>query len=224
MLMEATGASEQGFTGMSMLTKETLAQTGSGGLGVRVNPGRDVMVFDDKLEPVRPGSGVIGRLARGGNVPLGYYKDPKKTAETFVEVAGRRWSIPGDLATVEADGSICLLGRGSTCINSGGEKIFPEEIEGVLKSHAAVFDAIVVGVPDERWGSRVAAVVQARSGHVPTLEDLAAHCREHLAGYKIPRELHLVDQVRRSPSGKPDYPWAQELARTRADDGKISPP
>jgi acyl-CoA synthetase (AMP-forming)/AMP-acid ligase II len=125
-----------------------------------------------------------------------------------------RWSIPGDFATVEADGTIRLLGRGSVCINSGGEKTFPEEIEGVLKSHPAVSDAIVVGVPDERWGNRVAAVVQARSGQQPTLDELAAYCRTHLAGYKIPRELHLVDQIRRAPSGKPDYRWAQEVART----------
>jgi acyl-CoA synthetase (AMP-forming)/AMP-acid ligase II len=219
--MEATGASEQGFTGMSLVTQESLAQPTSGGLAVRVKPGRDVVVFDDEFEPVRPGSGVIGRLARGGNVPVGYYKDPKKSAETFVDVGGRRWSIPGDFATVEADGMIRLLGRGSVCINSGGEKIFPEEVEGVLKSHAAVFDAVVVGVPDERWGSRVAAVVQARSGHRPTLEELAAHCRGHLAGYKIPRELHLVDEVRRSPSGKPDYPWAQEIARAREGESPL---
>ena len=212
MLMEATGASEQGFTGISMLSKDSLEPPSIGGLSVRVTPGRDVVVFDDAFAPVVPGSGVIGRLARGGNVPLGYYKDPKKSAETFVEVGGHRWSVTGDLATVEADGTVRLLGRGSTCINSGGEKIFPEEIEGVLKSHAAVFDAVVVGVPDERWGNRVAAIVQPRSGHRPTLEELAAYCRTHLAGYKIPRELHLVDQVRRSPSGKPDYRWAQELA------------
>ena len=212
MLMDATGASEQGFTGMSMVTKESLTQAGTRVGGLRVNPGRDVTVFDEQLQRVTPGSGVAGKLARGGNVPLGYYKDPQKSAETFVEAEGQRWSIPGDYAVVEADGSITILGRGSVCINSGGEKIFPEEVEGALKSHPAVFDALIVGVPDERWGSRVAAVVQPRPGQHPALDALAAHCRSHIAGYKVPRELHLVDEIRRSPSGKPDYPWAQELA------------
>jgi acyl-CoA synthetase (AMP-forming)/AMP-acid ligase II len=212
-LIDTTGASEQGFTGMSQVTRDS-AQAGAEKPGLRIRPGRDVAVFDEDLRPVKPGSGVIGKLARGGNVPLGYYKDPAKTAETFVEVDGRRWSIPGDFATVEEDGSIVMLGRGSVSINSGGEKIFPEEVESALKSHEAVFDALVVGVPDERWGSRVAAVVQPREGRRPQLEELAAHCRKHLAGYKVPRELHLVDELKRSPSGKPDYPWAQRLARS----------
>jgi len=214
MLMDATGSSEQGFTGMSMVSKESLAHDTTKTRGVHVNPGRDVAVFDEALRRVEPGSGVIGKLARGGNVPLGYYKDPQKTAETFVEAEGKRWAIPGDYATIETDGTIMLLGRGSVSINSGGEKIFPEEVEGALKSHPAVFDALVVGVPDERWGSRVAAVVHLRQGQRPTLNDLAEHCRTHIAGYKIPRELHVVDEIRRSPSGKPDYPWAQELARS----------
>jgi 3-oxocholest-4-en-26-oate---CoA ligase len=214
MLLDATGSSEQGFTGMSTVTKDSLAQTETSGRGVHVNPGRDVAVFDEHGARVTPGANVVGRLARGGNVPLGYYKDARKTAETFVEIEGRRWAIPGDYAMVEADGTITVLGRGSVSINSGGEKIFPEEVEGALKSHPAVFDALVVGVPDDRWGSRVAAVVQPRPGQRPTLADLAAHCRTHIASYKIPRELHVVEQLRRSPSGKPDYPWAQELARS----------
>ena len=214
MLMDATGSSEQGFTGMSMVTKETLSQPDGQARGVRINPGRDVTVFDEHFRRVAPGSGVIGKLARGGNVPLGYYKDAQKSAETFVEIDGRRWAIPGDYATVDEDGTVVVLGRGSVSINSGGEKIFPEEVEAVLKSHPAVFDALVVGVPDERWGSRVAAVVQLRAGGQLTLDDVAAHCRQHLAGYKIPRELHLVEAVRRSPSGKPDFPWAQEVARS----------
>ena len=212
MLMDAVGSSEQGFTGMSMVSKESLTQPDTGRRGVRINPGRDVAVFDENFQRVAPGSGVVGKLARGGNVPLGYYKDPQKTAETFVEIEGRRWAIPGDYAIVEADGTIIVLGRGSVSINSGGEKIFPEEVEGALKSHPAVFDALVVGVPDERWGSRVTAVVQPRAGQRPTLAELAEHCRSHIAAYKIPRELHLVEQIRRSPSGKPDYPWAQETA------------
>ncbi len=212
MLLDAVGSSEQGFTGMSMVTKESVADAEPRTRGVHINPGRDVAVFDEHWRPVAPGSGAVGRLARGGNVPLGYYKDPQKTAETFVVVDGRRWAVPGDYATVEADGSITVLGRGSVSINSGGEKIFPEEVEAALKSHPAVFDALVVGVPDERWGSRVAAIVQLRAGHQVTLADVATHCRKHLAGYKVPREMHVVAQVRRSPSGKPDYPWAQQLA------------
>jgi acyl-CoA synthetase (AMP-forming)/AMP-acid ligase II len=213
-LIEATGSSEQGSTGMITITKDSLTHAGARQRGVRSKPGKDVMVFDENMKPVVPGSGVVGKLARGGNIPLGYYKDPQKTAETFVDIDGQRWAIPGDYATVEADGTIVMLGRGSVCINSGGEKIYPEEVEGALKSHPAVFDALVVGVPDERWGSRVAAVVQPRPGQRPTLDELTAHCRTHIAGYKIPRELHLVDQVVRAPSGKPDYPWAQQTALT----------
>jgi acyl-CoA synthetase (AMP-forming)/AMP-acid ligase II len=163
---------------------------------------------------IEPGRDVLGRLARGGNIPIGYYKDPKKTAETFVTGAdGNRYVVPGDIARVEADGAITLLGRGSGCINSGGEKIFPEEVEAALKAHPAVFDAVVVGVPDARWGQAVAAVVEPRPEHEPpTLEQLDAHCRERLAGYKVPRRLHLVDTVQRSPSGKPDYRWAAGIA------------
>jgi 3-oxocholest-4-en-26-oate---CoA ligase len=166
---------------------------------------------------VAPGSGVIGRLARGGNIPLGYYKDDAKTAATFLIAAdGRRYSVPGDFATVEADGRITLLGRGSVCINTGGEKVFPEEVESVLKAHADVFDAIVVGAPDDRWGQRVTALVQVRDGHTLDSDDLDRHARAHLAGYKLPRLIVPVDQVLRSPSGKPDYPWALALAADEA--------
>ena len=155
---------------------------------------------------------MIGRVARSGHIPLGYLGDPVKTAETFVEVDGTRYVIPGDLARVEADGSVTLLGRGSQSINSGGEKVFPEEVEAAVKSHPAVYDALVVGVPDDRWGQRVAAVVQPRTGMAPTLESVQAHCRTKIAGYKVPRELHVVGLVERSPSGKPDYPWAERVA------------
>jgi acyl-CoA synthetase (AMP-forming)/AMP-acid ligase II len=177
-----------------------------------VNAARDTVVLDDDLRPLEPGTGVVGRLARKGNVPLEYYKDPKKTAETFVTSPdGIRYVMPGDAATLEADGSITLLGRGSGCINSGGEKIFPEEVESAVKSHPEIYDAIVVGVPDERWGSRVAAVAQARGETRPSLEEIQKHCRGHIAGYKVPRELHWVDHVERSPSGKPDYRWAKSV-------------
>jgi fatty-acyl-CoA synthase len=170
-------------------------------------------VLDDDLRPVEPGSGVVGKMARRGNIPVGYYKDEAKTAATFVTDAdGVRWAVPGDHATVDDDGIITLLGRGSGCINSGGEKIYPEEVEAALKSHPDVFDTLVVGLPDERFTERVAAVVQPRPGREPTLEQLAEHCRLHVAGYKVPRQLTLVDAISRTPSGKADYAWARKAA------------
>jgi acyl-CoA synthetase (AMP-forming)/AMP-acid ligase II len=169
--------------------------------------GRDTtMVVDDDLNPIRPGSGRIGRLATTGRAPLGYYQDAAKSARAFVEIDGRRWTLPGDMATVDADGSIRLLGRGSQSINTGGEKVYPEEVEAVLRDHPRVADAVVVGTPDARFGERVAAVVAPTTPEQPpTLDELQAHCRDRLAGYKVPRALHLVDVVDRSPAGKPDY-------------------
>jgi acyl-CoA synthetase (AMP-forming)/AMP-acid ligase II len=211
MIIDAIGSSETGSNGMRMVAK---GDTQNKGGGPTVQAARDAVVLDEDLNEIEPGSGKQGRLARRGNVPVAYYKDEQKSAETFVVGAnGSRYALAGDMAILEADGTITLLGRGSQCINSGGEKIFPEEVEAALKAHPAVFDAIVVGVPDERWGQRVAAVIQARGGAAPTLEDLAAHCRGYVAGYKVPRELHLVAEVVRSPSGKPDYPWATKVAR-----------
>jgi acyl-CoA synthetase (AMP-forming)/AMP-acid ligase II len=169
-------------------------------------------VLDDDLRPVEPGSGVMGRLARRGHVPLGYYNDEEKTRQSFAEIDGVRYAIPGDMATVEASGMITVFGRGSVSINSGGEKIFPEEVEEAVKSHPGVLDAVIVGVPDERWGERVAALVQARGGAAPTLEELDSHCRASIAGYKVPRVLHIVEEVVRQPSGKPDYQWARATA------------
>ncbi|MDB4969531.1 MAG: AMP-binding protein [Myxococcales bacterium] len=180
-------------------------------------------VLDEALAPIAAGSGAIGKLARRGRIPLGYYNDPAKTAATFVVVDGRRWVVPGDLATVEADGAITVLGRGAVCINSGGEKIFPEEVEEALKAHPSVEDAVVVGVPDERWGERVAALVRARDGACPTLAQLDAHCRALVAGYKVPRELYVVTELQRHPSGKPDYRWAKsEALAQRAAEPKVT--
>jgi len=170
-------------------------------------------VLGEDLKPITPGSGVIGKLARRGHLPVGYYKDPEKTAATFVTVDGVRWVIPGDLATIKEDGRITVFGRGAVCINTGGEKVFPEEVEAALKAHPDVADAVVVGVPDEKWGQRVAAVVQPRPGADVTLAVLEAHCRTKVAGYKVPRQLALVDVMVRHPSGKPDYRWAAETAR-----------
>ncbi len=167
-------------------------------------------VLDDDLH--QAAVGVVGKLARKGWIPLGYYKDPVKSAATFPEVDGVRWSVPGDHARLEEDGTITVLGRGSVSINTGGEKVYPEEVEGALKAHDEVFDAVVVGVPDERWGERVVAVVQPRGDAHPTLEALEAHARSHIAGYKVPRAIVEVDQIVRSPSGKPDYRWAKATA------------
>jgi acyl-CoA synthetase (AMP-forming)/AMP-acid ligase II len=176
----------------------------------RFKMGPENTVLTDELTPAPVG--VVGKLARSGNIPIGYYRDPEKTAATFPEVHGVRWSIPGDHARLEADGSITVLGRGSVSINTGGEKVYPEEVEGALKSHPDVFDAIVVGVPDDRWGERVVAVVQPREGVRPTLDELDAHVRTRIAGYKVPRDVVFVDTVERSPSGKPDYRWAKQTA------------
>ncbi len=206
-ITEAIGSTETGFAGLSFVTAGA-AQRG----GPTVTPGPDTVVLDDAGGLAGPG--LVGRLARGGHVPLGYYKDPAKTAAMFAEVDGKRYAVPGDLARVEADGTITLLGRGNTCVNSGGEKIFPEEVEGALKSHADVFDALVIGVPDERLGQRVAALVQPREGRTVDLAALAAHVRGQIAGYKVPRSFWLVDFIGRAPSGKPDYGWARQYAQT----------
>ena len=209
-MTDAIGSTESGMNGIRFVTKGDAPKEGI----TSVQASADSVVLDDDFEPVAPGSGVVGRLARGGNIPLGYYNDPVKTAQTFVtDSHGRRWSIPGDYATVEADGRITLLGRGSVSINSGGEKIYPEEVEGALKSHPDVFDVLVVGVPDERWGERVCALLQPRPGRTPSLETLQEHCRGVIAGYKVPRQLVLVEQVPRLPNGKPDYRSAQTEAR-----------
>ena len=201
-VMDSYGASETGAGGVS---------AEGGARRFIVSP--ELQVLDEDLRPIAPGTEQIGQLARTGHIPLGYYKDEEKTAKTFpVDADGRRWSVPGDSASVDADGVVTMLGRGSQCINTGGEKVYPEEVEEALKEHAAVYDALVVGLPDPRWGERVVAVVQRRPGTDPTLEDLSTHCREFVAGYKVPRAVTFVDQVKRSPSGKADYRWAKEVA------------
>src|SRR2546430_11540606 len=162
--------------------------------------GEFMPVLGADLRPVEPGSGTVGKLARRGHIPLGYYKDDAKPAATFVTAAdGARWVVPGDFAVVEADGTITLLGRGSVCINSGGEKVYPEEVEAALKSHPDVFDAVVVGVPDDRYVERVAAIIQPRPGAEPALEELRDHSRNKLAGYKLPRQPGLADQIPGTP-------------------------
>jgi 3-oxocholest-4-en-26-oate---CoA ligase len=171
-----------------------------------------VVLDEETHRPVAPGSGIVGRVARSGRIPLAYYKDPAKSAATFVEWEGRRWSLTGDMGTVADDGTITLLGRGNLCINTGGEKVYPEEVEGVLRQSRAVYDVVVVGAPDERWGERVVAVVQPTSGTDPTEGELMSVARASLAGYKVPKQVIFVDEVVRSPTGKADYRWAAELA------------
>ncbi|QDO38183.1 acyl-CoA synthetase [Streptomyces sp. RLB3-17] len=205
MLLNNYGSSESGFNGTAT------ADSGAGqGFRLRVNS-RTQVVDPATYEPVAVGE--PGRVAQRGHVPLGYYNDPKKTAETFFQKDGERWVLLGDMATVDEEGIVTVLGRGSQCINTGGEKVYPEEVEQALKSHPDVYDALVAGVPDEKWGNHVAAVVQLREGAgSPSLEDIQTHCRGHLAGYKIPRQLVITDTIQRSPSGKADYRWARSVA------------
>src|SRR5699024_1963875 len=201
------GASESGTDGQ-------LEMNDDGEL--RMPPSPRSQVVNEDLEPITPGSDQIGYLARVGHVPLEYYNDPEKTAATFPTRAdGTRMSVLGDMARVEADGAIVLLGRGSGCINTGGEKVFPEEVEQALKSHPAVFDALVAGADDPTYGERVAAVISLRDGvDEPDPDELMAHCRTKLAGYKVPRSIVVVPEVVRSPSGKADYRWAKRAVAT----------
>ncbi|WP_448586317.1 AMP-binding protein [Thermaurantiacus sp.] len=170
----------------------------------------NTIVLDEEMNPIPPGSDRIGRIARTGLLPLGYWKDPEKSAKTFVTVNGRRYTIPGDFARIEADGAIILLGRGSQCINTGGEKVFPEEVEEALKTHPAVEDALVFGVADETWGQAVTAVAEVRA---PVSEaELIAHVKASHAHYKAPKRVILIERVPRAPNGKPDYEAARALA------------
>jgi len=210
-LLDTLGSSEAvGFA--SQISRRGQGTTAT----ARFALGPDTSVITDDGHVVQPGSGEVGRLANGGAIPLGYFKDPVKTAETFPTIDGRRWSIPGDYATVEVDGTITLLGRGSVCINSGGEKIYPEEVEEALKSHPSVRDANVVGLPDERWGQAVVAVLSIEDDHEVSDADLVAHTRTCIAAYKSPKHLFRVPRIERSPNGKADYRWARSVAAEMA--------
>jgi len=207
MIIDGFGASETGGQGSQITLAGAKATTGN----FRMN--EDTLVLKHDLSAaVAPGSPETGWLARSGHVPLGYFKDPEKTAQTFPVVNERRYAVPGDHARVEADGTIVVLGRGSVSINSGGEKIYPEEVEKALKHHPAVYDAVVVGTPNERFGEQVTAVVQPRAGAAPSLDELNEFAAQHLARYKLPRSVVFVDAMVRSPSGKADYRWAKRLA------------
>jgi fatty-acyl-CoA synthase len=205
-IMDSFGSSEAVGMGVSASAPGAEAQTAAFMLGPNCG------VFREDGTRVEPGSGERGLVAVTGFLPAGYYKDEAKSASTFKVMEGIRWSVPGDWAEVNADGSLKLLGRGSVCINTGGEKVFPEEVEEALKRHAAVRDAVVVGVPDARFGERICAVVEPEAGEAPTLGDLSEHVRTQLAHYKAPRELVVVESIGRAPNGKVDYKAVKDRA------------
>ncbi len=219
MITNSFGSSESGAMGWDGGDKK---KRGSSLGNIERTEFMDVLVQngDGSWRHAQQGGGEEGIFARSGHIPFGYYNAPEKTAETFIEEDGKRWLLTGDSATLEADNTINIYGRGSNCINSGGEKIFPEEVENALKSHDGVFDALVVATPDDRFGSKVTAVVSARAGAALSLEDIQNHCRQHISGYKVPRELHVIDEIPRAPSGKPDYKTAQNYALDGA--GKVA--
>jgi fatty-acyl-CoA synthase len=198
MLLDSFSSSEAVGMGQSISAAGAEDRTAHFSLG----PG--ARVFDDDGRPVEAGSGVRGRVAIPGHVPIGYHKDPEKSAATFITYDGVRYSMPGDYATVDADGTISLLGRGSMCINTGGEKVFPEEVEEALKIHGHVADAVVVGVPDDKFGEAITAVVEPGDGPVDEAA-LIAHVKEHLAHYKAPKRVLSIDTIGRAPNGKVDY-------------------
>jgi fatty-acyl-CoA synthase len=209
-ILDALGSSESGAQAAKVSTSAAEATTGD------FEPGPDNTVLREDLSgEVEPGSGERGWLARRGHVPLGYYKDPEKSARTFPVVNGVRYAVPGDRAILEADGRIRLLGRDSVTINTGGEKVFAEEVEHALKHHPAVYDAVVVGTPHERWGQQVTALVRLRHGAAASEAELRGAAGEHVADFKVPRRVLFVDEIVRSPSGKPDYRWAREAALAR---------
>jgi fatty-acyl-CoA synthase len=176
--------------------------------------GEECKVFTEDYQEVEPGSGVPGFIARSGAIPVGYYKDEEKTAKTFPVINGVRYSIPGDWCTVEKDGTLTLLGRGSVCINSGGEKIYPEEVEETLKTHPAVEDVLVVGVPDEKWGQAVTGVVKLHAGVNFNEQELRDWVKERLAPYKAPKRVLPADIALRAANGKADYKGASNFAKS----------
>jgi len=213
-VLDALGSSESGQQAAQLSTRASPATSGD----FDINP-ESVVLREDLSGLVEPGSDEKGWLARSGRVPLGYYGDPEKTARTFPSVDGVRYSVPGDRASVAADGTLRLHGRDSVTINTGGEKVFAEEVEQALKHHPAVWDAVVVGTPHDRWGQQVTAVVKLREGQQPGDDELRDAARKHLAAYKLPKAFVYVDELVRAPSGKADYRWARDAATAGLDAG-----
>lgn len=208
MLIDAFSSSEAIGLGQSVSTAGNEAKT------AKFTLGENARVITDDGRDVEPGSGEIGRVAVRGYTPIGYYKDPEKSAATFVTIDGETYSMPGDYARVEADGTLTLLGRGSVCINTGGEKVFPEEVEEILKKHPSVFDAVAVGLPDDKFGETVNAVVQPRDGATIDPDELISWVKQHLASFKAPKRVLPIDTIGRAPNGKVDY---KRLKRYAAD-------
>ena len=205
MLMDTMGSTEGGM-GSSVSTRDNPPKTAK----FSINPG--VIIIADDGEILKPGSEKIGLIGTSGLVPVGYYKDEKKSAETFREVNGVRYSFPGDYAKLDEDGTITLLGRGSNCINSAGEKIYPEEVEEAIKRNDEVFDCLVVGVDDEKFGQKVVAVVSLENNKDINEDSLVDATRSYIAGYKLPKKVIFVEQVERAPNGKANYKWAKNIA------------
>ena len=214
-IIDAVGSSETGATGVNIHTKGGKLKDSGGGPKFN-KPDFSAILNLETHQIISPSdTETIGYLARKGHVPIAYYKDPEKSKKTFIEVDGERFSIPGDMAKYETDGQMTLLGRGSVSINSGGEKIFPEEVEMALKAHPNVFDCLVVGVADKTWGQKVVAVIQRRDSSELSLADLKETSAKYIASYKMPKEIIFSDLIERAPSGKPNYQWAQKYANTR---------
>lgn len=213
-LIDAVGSSETGATGVNIHTKDGKLKDSGGGPKFTKPEFSEILNLDTK-EIIPPSdTQTIGYLARKGHVPLAYYKDEEKSKKTFIEVNGERYSIPGDMAKYEADGQMTLLGRGSVSINSGGEKIFPEEVEMALKAHPNIFDCLVVGVKDDRWGQKVVAVIQRREDIEMSLEEIKEVASKYIASYKMPKAIVFSELIERAPSGKPNYKWAQQYANS----------
>jgi 3-oxocholest-4-en-26-oate---CoA ligase len=213
LLVDAFSSSEALGMGQSVSSAAGAAKTAKFVLG------ENARVIDDDGNDVEPGSGVVGRVAVKGVTPVGYYKDPEKSDRTFLTIDGERYSVPGDYATVEADGTLRLLGRGSVCINTGGEKVYPEEVEEVLKTHPAVRDAVAVGLPDEKWGEAICAVIETHDGQTIDEADVIAHVKSRLAAYKAPKRVLAVDTIGRAPNGKVDYKRLKAEAAERVGAG-----
>ena len=209
LLIDAMGSTE-GSMGVQLTTRENVGETAK----FAMNPTTKVFTEDGRV--VEPGSGETGMVAAGGSVPLGYYKDEAKSAATFRTIDGVRYSFPGDWARVEADGSLTLLGRGSNCINTAGEKVYPEEVEEAIKRLDEVVDCLVVGIDDEKFGQRVTAVASLRDGAELDGEAVREALRDRIAAYKRPKQVVLVDRVKRAPNGKADYKWAREVLEAAA--------